>query len=168
MLDSIEEDARVSGAKGVVAWGMDFPDWYPVSFFEHLGYERVVTRHPVVLCWKPFTQDAQSPSLISPKLDTMPPGSEKVKVTVFLNGWCCAGCSQALAARKAVEGLSEHVDYEEVDTTTQSVMMSWGIDSAVFLDDQQFCPYGAPWTGDELRAEILKLSQRKRQKQDKT
>jgi hypothetical protein len=55
------------------------------------------------------------------------------------------------------------VEYEEVDTSTQSVMKSWGIDSAVFLDDQQFSPYGAPWTGDELRAEILKLSQRKRQ-----
>ena len=41
MLNHIEQHAHASGFKGVVAWAMDWEDWNPVSFYEHMGYARI-------------------------------------------------------------------------------------------------------------------------------
>lgn len=154
ILTYIEEDARSSGAKGVAAWGMDFPYWNPVSFYEHLGYSRVETRDSVVLVWKAFTQDAQPPALLRPRRKLLREEGKR-RVTVFVNGWCGGGCEQCISARDAIEGLGERVVYEEVDTSDRALMLSWGIEEGVFVDDTPFRPYGPPWTSAELRAAVL-------------
>ena len=146
---------------------MDFPYWNPVSFYEHMGYARVETRGPVVLVWKPFAEDAKPPALIRPnRIPAEQAG--KTAVTVFVNGWCGGGCGQCISARDAVAGLDEFVAYEEVDTSDRATMLSWGIVDEVFLDDTPFRPYAPPWTGEELRAEILELSTRKNQRRERT
>lgn len=159
ILDSIEEDARISGAKGVAAWGMNFPQWNPVSFYEHMGYERLETENRIVLVWKPFSTDAKKPSLLRPTR-TPSKGSERTKVTSFLNGWCLLGCDECVRAREAVAGLEDIVDYEEVDTSDRATMVSWGIEDAVFLDDKRYRPYTDFWRSEDLRAELLKSSKR--------
>jgi len=157
MLERIEDDARASGAKGVAAWGMDFPYWNPVSFYEHMGYERVETRKPVVLCWKPMADDAKPPALVRPvRAPSLVPG--KTKVTAFISGWCGGGCGVCVTAREAVAGLDDLVAYEEIDTSDRAVMRSWGIDDGVYLDDKPFRPYEPPWTSEELKAAIVKSS----------
>jgi len=54
MLDRVEQDARSSGYKGLVAWAMDWDYWNPVSFYEHMGYSRVDQEDKVVAVWKPL------------------------------------------------------------------------------------------------------------------
>ena len=158
MLESIEEDARDSGAKGVAAWGMDFPHWNPVSFYEHMGYSRVETNGPLVLAWKPFAEDASPPALLRP-VRKPAVGNEKTRVTVFLNGWCGGGCSSCISAREAVAEVEELVDYEEIDTSNRENMLSWGIENAVFVDGAPFRPFEPPWTSEELTREIRQLSE---------
>ena len=79
-LDYIEQYARAEGFKGIVSWGADWY-WNPASFYEHMGYTRVDWEDAVVAVWKPFTKDAEKPSLrrIEP-----PPvkGSDKVNIYV--------------------------------------------------------------------------------------
>ena len=104
ILESIEKDARESGAGGLAAWGMDFPYWNPVSFYEHMGYSRVDKSGMAVLVWKPF-RDVASPPQFLRQARRPASESEKVSLTVFVNGWCTGACSQCVAAREAVEGL---------------------------------------------------------------
>ena len=82
MLEAIEKDARASGAKGVVAWGMDFEYWNPVSFYEHMGYERVEKDGMSVMVWKPFVDDAEPPWGFKP---ARRPVIETDKVTLEVN-----------------------------------------------------------------------------------
>lgn len=159
MLNSIEEDARVSGAKGVAAWGMDWEiNWMPVSFFEHMGYQRADKEDKVIVVWKPFCPDAKPPLL---KRLTVPPskGAVKVKVTVASNGWC--GCLKFLDAREAVAGLEDIVEYEELDTPDCATILHVGNVGGIFLDGKVFKPYEPPGCVDDLRAEILRLYEQK-------
>ncbi len=166
ILERIEEDAKVSGAKGVAAWGMDFPHWNPVSFYEHMGYSPVDTRGPVVLVWKQFAEDASPPALLHVNRHPMR-GMSKVRVTVFVNGWCGGGCECCVKARQAVAGLGNLVTYEEIDTSDRANLMVWGHDDAVFVDDRPFRPYAPPWTSEELRAEILESSTKSHEQETK-
>ena len=154
VLERIEDDARASGAKGVAAWGMDFPYWNPVAFYEHMGYRRVDVRGPAVLCWKPMADDAKPPALMraarEPSADP-----DRTKITVFVNGWCGGGCVICAMARKAVAGLDDPVAYEEIDTSDLAVMRLWGHDDGVYLDGRPFRAYAPPWTSDDLRTAIL-------------
>lgn len=154
MLDSIEEDARLSGKKGVAAWGMDWEiDWMPLSFFDHMGYTHVDREDKVVVVWKPFSQDAKSPKLL--RLTEPPPkGTGKVNVTVAVNGWC--GCYKVLCAREAVKGLEDIVDYREVDTPDRATILHLGKVGGVYLDGEVFQPYQL-CASDALRAEIIRL-----------
>lgn len=160
MLRSIEDDARSSGAKGVAAWGMDWEiNWMPVAFYEHMGYSRVDSEGKVVALWKPFGPDARPPSL---RRLTLPPqeGTGKVRVTVATSGWC-SGCEKLLDARKAVAGLEHIVEYEELNPPEGATLIQVGALGGIFLDGKAFRPYEPPGADDELRAEILRLSEQK-------
>ena len=94
MLEAIEADARESGRKGITAWGKDFPYWNPISFYEHMGYERVDQDGQAVLVWKAFTHDAKPPRFHQPK-KTLPVATDRVSVAGFYHGWCLGACEQA-------------------------------------------------------------------------
>jgi N-acetylglutamate synthase-like GNAT family acetyltransferase len=161
ILESIEVDARESGAGGLVAWGMDFPYWNPVSFYEHMGYVRVDKSGMAVLVWKPFRESASPPRFLR-QMRRPPGGTEKVSVTAFVNGWCMGACSQCVTARDAVHGIEEIVDYREVDTSDPEVMRLWGISDGLFVDGEPYRPYDAPPTSEELRQDLLRLADEKR------
>ena len=160
ILESIEKDASESGAAGVVAWGMDFPYWNPVSFYEHMGYSRVDKAGMAVLVWKPFLEAASAPRFLRqarrPASD-----SEKVSLMVFVNGWCLGACSQCVTAREAVEGLDDIVDYSEVDTSDPDVLLSWGISDGLYVEGEPHRPYEPPCTSDVLRQDLLEIAERK-------
>jgi GNAT superfamily N-acetyltransferase len=160
ILDGIEADARASGATGVAAWGMDFPYWNPVSFYEHMGYTRCDQDGMTVLAWKAFSGDAQEPKLM--RLVKKPPvGEHKVNVTMLVSGWCGGGCSYAMTAQEAVVGLDAVVDYHEVDTSERETMLAWGAEYGLFVDGEPFRTDGPPFSADELRAEIHAAFERK-------
>ena len=158
ILNSIEEDARLSGLKGVAAWGMDWEiNWMPLSFFDHMGYTHVDREDKVVVVWKPFYADAKPPELL--RLESSPlKGTDKVNVTVAVNGWC--GCYKLLCAREAVKGLEDIVEYREVDTPDRTTILHLGKVGGVFLDGEVFQPYQL-CTSDALRAEIIRLYKQK-------
>lgn len=162
ILNSIEEDALRSGAKGVAAWGMDWEiNWMPVSFYEHMGYQHSDREEKVVVVWKPFCSDAEPPRL---KRIADPPhkGSNKVNVTVAVNGWC--GCYKLICAREAVVGLENIVEYREVDTPDHATILHLGRVGGIFLDGEVFQPYQI-CTSDALRAEIIRLYKQKGRQQ---
>lgn len=160
MLEAIEEDARASGADGVAVWGMDFPHWNPVSFYEHMGYERADTLGMVVLVWKPFHDAAVPPALRRQvrKPDTRP---DKVSVAVFLNGCCTGTCEQCVTAREATDGLDDIVDYAEFDGTDPAVLEEWGVAAGVYVEGEPHRPQEPPSTSEVLREDILKLARDK-------
>lgn len=157
ILESIEDDARTSGAAGVAAWGMDFPYWNPVSFYEHMGYSRVDQDGMGVLVWKPFRTTASPPTLLR-QVRRPPAGGEKICVAVFVNGWCTGACSQCVTARDAVEGLEDNVDYQEVDTSGRETLLSWGISDGLYVEGEPFRPYEPPCTSGVLRRHVLELA----------
>lgn len=161
ILESIEEDARASGAAGVAAWGMDFPYWNPVSFYEHMGYSRVDKAGMAVLVWKPFVGTASPPRFLR---EVRPPArdSRKVSVAVFMNGWCTGGCAQCVTVREAVAGLEDIVDYLEVDSSDPVALRSWGISDGIFVEGEPYRPYEPPCTSEVLKRDILELVERKR------
>jgi GNAT superfamily N-acetyltransferase len=162
MLEQIEEDSRSAGMSGIAAWGMDFPYWNPVSFYEHMGYSRADEDQPVVLVWKAFEPDAEAPRLLKPKIE-LSAGTDKVNLVAFRNCWC-SGCGYVLNCREAIRGLDDIVDYSEIDTSEGKIRDYYGIDNGTFLDGKPYRPYEPPWPASELRAEILKLYKAKKKR----
>jgi N-acetylglutamate synthase-like GNAT family acetyltransferase len=159
MLNHIEQDARFSGFKGVVAWAMEWDYWNPVSFYEHMGYSRVDTEDEVVAVWKPFRRDAEPPRLL--RLDSVPgEGSEKVNVFVADNQWCdCNG--KLMTAREAIKGIEHLVEYTEAEPPCCNRIIHLGHVGGVFLDGRVYRPYQLIGDSEDLRAEIIRLHERK-------
>ncbi len=153
MLEQIETEIRETAVDGIVAWGMDFPYWNPVSFWEHMGYERVDQTGQAVLVWKPFTADAQPPRWYR---EQKRPQSEAGLVTVdaFYNGWCTGSCGQCITVRDAVDGLEDRIRFREVNTGEGDNLKEWGISDTLFLDGEPYNPWGPPVTTEDLRKEI--------------
>ena len=161
MLEAIEADARAAGAKGVAAWGKDFPYWNPVSFYEHMGYVRADQDGTNVLVWKAFDSDVAVPKL--PRVSrSMPAGEKTVNVTVFIDGWCSGGVGCCVQAREAVAALGEIVSYEEVDTSDRAKMRQCGaVFDGIYLDGEPYDPDGPPRTTDQLIADIRQRHEEK-------
>ncbi len=122
ILETIEEDARASGVAGIAAWGMDFVHWNPVSFYEHMGYERSDKEGLVVLVWKSLLANATPPKFLQ-RARALGADKERISVNLFLNGWCMGACQNCVTAREAVAGLEDVVDYQEVDTSNRETML---------------------------------------------
>jgi N-acetylglutamate synthase-like GNAT family acetyltransferase len=160
MLNHVEQYARSSGFKGVVAWAMDW-HWNPVSFYEHMGYSRVDTQDKVVVVWKQFCEDAEPPSLL--RLDEVPSdGGEKVRVVVADNQWCDSN-TKLQTAREAIKGIEHLVEYTEVDSPCRSRIIHLGYVGGVFLDGEVYRPYQLIGESEDLRAEIIRLYEQKQQ-----
>jgi hypothetical protein len=128
-----------------------------VHGYEHMGYARADKSGMSVLVWKPFRDGIETPRFLR-QARPLPAPPDKVAVAAFLNGWCCGICGETLTAREAVEGLSDAVDYLEVDTSDRAVMLSWGISAGVFLEGTPYRPYEPPFTSEMLRRDILEIA----------
>ncbi len=159
MLESIEKDARRSGFKGVAAWGKDYPDWNPVSFYEHMGYSRADKVGNDVLVWKTFDGEGEPPRLLR-QMKRGPIVQDRVTVVSLCTGWC-GGCSFNLEAREAAKELQNLVDYIEVDTSVRKNMLEWGISDGILLDGEPYRNDGPPFTREDLKRDILDLLMKK-------
>lgn len=154
ILEQVEQDARRRQFKGVVAWAMDWDEWNPVSFYEHMGYTRVDQEDRVVAVWKPFTAEAQSPSLL--RLSTLP-SVEPTKISVLVadNMWCSSN-GKLVTVREAIKDIRQMVQYTEVSTPHRDRILGLGYLGGVFLDSIPYRPYELMGTSDELREEIIR------------
>jgi GNAT superfamily N-acetyltransferase len=134
LLQAAEDDARAQGAKGMIAWGLIYPHWMPAAWYEKRGYVEADRLPYDVLVWKPFTEDAQPPRWLRPRKTPAPiPG--QVTVTAVVTHWCPDLVKKHEAERAAAE-LGERVVFQEIDTSDPAVLREWGIESALFIDDE--------------------------------
>ena len=158
MLNHIEQYARSSGFRGVVAWAMDW-HWNPVSFYEHMGYARIDAQDKVVVVWKPFRDDAEPPRLL--RLDNVrSPDSKKVQVAVADNPWC-NGNTKLMTTREAIKGIEHLTEYTEAPPPCRDRIIHLGHVGGVLLDGRHYRPYELIGTAEDLRAEIIRLHNRK-------
>jgi hypothetical protein len=157
MLDAIEAEARAAGLLGVAAWGMDFPYWNPVSFYEHMGYARVDQEEMAVLVWKAFDASATPPAFHRQRRELVARG-DRIPVHLFLCGWCTGACSTCVTTREALEGLDEVVAYEEIDTLDPDTLRTWGISDGLYVDGQPYRPDEPPHTAEQLRQDLVRLA----------
>ena len=156
MLAEVERDSCESGFKGVAVWGKDFPYWNPISFYEHMGYERADQIGQDVLAWKSFSPDALPPSFPRRKRE-LPDTPGKINLAVFHSGWCGGEVYFSnIVIPEAVKGLDEEIDILHVDTSERDALEKWGISSGLFMDGEPYRQDGPPCTAEELRADILK------------
>lgn len=134
LLQAAEDDARALGAKGMVAWGLIYPHWMPSAWYEKHGYVEVDRLPYDVLVWKPFTSDAEAPRWLRPrKTPVAVPG--QVTVTAFITHWC-PGLSEASDARRAAAEFDDRVIFQVIDTSDPVVLHEWGIESALYIDEE--------------------------------
>ncbi len=156
MLEAIEADARASGCDGVCVWAKDYDAWNPISFYEHMGYERADVQGLDVLAWKPFSPQARPPRLLPRRVPPRDAGDGRVRVTSVSNGWCGGGCQQCMLARDALTGLEQEATLVEVYAHSKADMRARGesID-VLYLDDEPFRPDGPPAGVEDLRQAVL-------------
>jgi N-acetylglutamate synthase-like GNAT family acetyltransferase len=136
LLESAEKDAIELHAKGMVAWGISLPFFMRASWFKKRGYRKVDKEGMIVLLWKPFSCDAESPRLIrKKKKPQLQPG--KVVVTGLLNGWCPAQNMVYERAHRACTELGDKVVFETIDTFDRTRFQEWGQSDALFVDTKQ-------------------------------
>lgn len=159
MLREVEKDASSRGYKGVVSWAMDW-DWNPVSFYEHMGYSRVDQEDKVVVVWKPLRSGAEAPSLLRLECTALTSGGDRVNVVVADNPWCL-NYAKRTAAREAIRGIEQLVDYTEVGLPWNGRIPHLGHVGGVFLDGIAYRPYKLIGESRDLRAEIVRLHKKK-------
>jgi len=159
MLEQIEADAKRSGCDGVTVWGKDYDAWSPISFYEHMGYQRVDQSGIDVLAWKSFTDKAKAPRLMKPTRVEVDKNTDtnKVQVTNITNGWCGGGCHQCMLVRDAVADIADKVELTQIYAHEKAEMRLHGesID-VVYVDGESYLPDGPPYTKEDLKNVLLK------------
>jgi GNAT superfamily N-acetyltransferase len=161
LLQAAEEDIQALGAKGMVAWGLAFPHWMPAAWYERQGYVEIDRMVHDVLVWKPFSSDAQPPRWMRLR-KTPDPAPGKVTVTALVTGWC-PGLSQALEAQHAAAEFGDRVVFREIDTSDPAVLAEWGMESALFVDDE--CIHAGltdypPPSCEDIKQKIVEIRER--------
>ncbi|MBD3236594.1 MAG: hypothetical protein GF330_07810 [Candidatus Eisenbacteria bacterium] len=160
ILEALEREARQAGFAGVAAWGMDFPYWNPVSFYEHMGYARSDQQGQAVLVWKRFRASAEPPRFRHQR--QRPSGDpDKVSLHVFVHGWCMGACGQCVTARDAARGLEAIVDYREIDTSERAQLEAWGISDGVYLEGAPYRPCEPPVDSAQMRQDLVRVAAEK-------
>ncbi len=160
LLEATEADVQSLGAKGIVAWGLEMPFWMTAAWYIKHGYEKIDSDGMAALVWKTYADDAVPPKWIKPK-KTPTPGENKLKISVFVNGWCLDQNITYERIKRLAAKYPNTVLFEEYNTRDKAVMEEWGLSDAFYFDSEPV-EFGPPPTYKLLK-EILrkKLTERK-------
>jgi len=158
LIESIEDDARTTGRKGVTVTayqGLYGADWFmPASYFEHIGYETVAIHQSAILLWKPFTPDAESPRFLQPSY-TFEKRPGKVVVDLFWNAFCETSNIEAERVREVCSEFGDRVILNEYQAEDRATLLAHQIPRAIFVNGKEISwGYEAPKEG--IRAAINK------------
>jgi GNAT superfamily N-acetyltransferase len=156
LIKAAEDDVKMRGAKGLVAWGVPIPVFMKASWFKKQGYVQVDKEGFLgrVLLWKPFSTDAQPPKWIKAKKEPEV-NNDKVTVTGFISGWCPAYNMVLERARRASLELGDQVVFREISTFDQKVYDDWGISDSLFINRKRVNT-GPPPSFEKIRNKISK------------
>ena len=157
LLHAAEADVR-DLAKGIAAWGISLPFWMRASWFVKQGYRKVDKNGQAVLLWKPFDASAVEPRWIRQQ-QKPGKGSDVVKVSAFMNGWCPALNMVYERARRAAAELGEAVEFEGINTADRQRFLEWGISDGVFIDGKQMRS-GPPPAYEKIKKRISRRVRR--------
>jgi N-acetylglutamate synthase-like GNAT family acetyltransferase len=136
LLHAAEEDVRSLGSKGLIAWGLVLPFFMKASWFKRHGYKVADKDGMTRLLWKAFSDDAVAPQWIKKK--KIPErGSDKVNISVFINGWCPAQNLVYERTKRASAEFGNKVVLNEYWTNDKEVHEEWGISDALYIDNRQ-------------------------------
>ena len=154
LIQTVEDEVKEKGAKGISAWGISLPFWMKAGWFKKQGYKKIDRDGIAVLLWKPFSSDANPPKWIKRKKkpETIP---GKVTVTVFKNGWCPAQNLAYERAKRAVLEFGDKIIFREIDTFEKNIFLEWGIADALFIDNKQIST-GPPPSYEKIKKKIEK------------
>ena len=154
LLQAAEDDVKSKGVNGIVAWGLSLPFWMRAKWFKKQGYTKVDKQGMQILLWKPFTENAIPPTWFKqkkkPKLVI-----GKVKVTVFINGWCPAQNIVFERVKRAVKEFGDKVEFEEINTFSRETFLEWGISDGLFIDYKEVRT-GPPPSYEKIKKLITK------------
>jgi GNAT superfamily N-acetyltransferase len=156
LIHAAEDDVKIRGAKGIVAWGISLPFWMKASWFKKQGYLKVDKQGfpGQILLWKPFTKNVIAPKWIKQKeKPERIPG--KVVVTSFINGWCPAQNIVHERAKKAASEFGDNVLFHKINTFDREVLVEWGISDALYIDNKEVRT-GPPPSYEKIRKKIAK------------
>ncbi len=154
LLNAAEEDVKMRGAKGMVAWGMALPFWMKASWFKKQGYIRTDKKEGALLLWKPFTAAALPPKWIRPKKKPEAvPG--KVTVTAFTSGWCSALNGSCERTKRAASEFGNKVVFREIHTSNRDILMEWGLEDGIFIDNKEIST-GPPLSYAKIKKRLEK------------
>jgi N-acetylglutamate synthase-like GNAT family acetyltransferase len=154
LLKAAEKDVKNIGAEGMAAWGISLPFWMKASWFKKQGYKKVDKNGMAVLMWKSFSDDAKAPKWIKQK-KSPDPIKEKVRVSVFRNGWCPSQDIVFNRAQRASAEFGEKVVFEEIDTSDRNTYMEYGISDALFINGKNLRT-GSPPSYKKIKRQIGK------------
>lgn len=155
LLAAAEEDARQRGAKGVAAWGVLLPFWMKASWFKKHGYHKADRQGISVLLWKSFTDDATPPRWFPKRTEQLDRVPGKVTVTALVNGWCLAQNLVYERAKRAAMEFGDKVVFQEIDTSSRSVIAEWGMSDEVLVNGKSI-QKGPPPSYEKIRKIIRK------------
>jgi hypothetical protein len=136
LLKAAEEDVKMLGSNGLVTWGLSMPFFMKASWFKKQGYQVIDKNGMMRLLWKPFSAGAVAPRFFrvkkKPEIQ-----SDKLSVTLFINGWCTAQNMVFERAKRAIAGLEEKIDLREYNTMDAFVREEWGIIDALYIGGKE-------------------------------
>jgi GNAT superfamily N-acetyltransferase len=155
LLAAAEEDARALGAKGMAAWGLWLPFWMKASWFKKHGYVKADRQGLTMLLWKSFTDDARPPRWIARTGKKLEPIPGKVNITAFTSGWCLAQNLVYERARRAAAEFGDKVVFREIDASSRSTVVEWGLSDSVLIDGKEL-QKGPPPSFEKVRSTVAK------------
>lgn len=136
LLKAAEDDVRNMGKKGIIAWGVVLPFFMRASWFKKHEYKKVDRDGITALLWKPFSEDAIIPSLIT-RVKLPDKGIDRVNIDAFNSGWCQAFNLVYERGKRAGEQFGEKVKFTHYDTTCRDVFLEWGIQDALYVNGKE-------------------------------
>jgi N-acetylglutamate synthase-like GNAT family acetyltransferase len=154
LLKAAEEDVKLSGADGLVTWGLVIPVFMRASWFRKHGYKTIGKTGIMRMLWKPFNENALPPKFMKPK--KLPEkGEMKVNVTMFRNGWCQTMNIACERAKRACREFPGKINLREYDTFDREAVKEWGIVDSLYIDGKEVW-VGPPPTYEKIRKKIEK------------
>lgn len=154
LLEACEQDCAHMNLKGILAWGVSLPLWMRAAWFKKHGYAKIDKDRTRVLMFKPFIEVDTKPQLIRKKKNPEN-RKDKVKITIFKNGWCSANNIVLERTLKVIPEFKDMIDVDIFDTTEPTVLEEWGIYEGIYINGK-LLQKGPPPSYDKIYKRIKK------------